>query len=126
MKKFVFLALAVLAISATPALAQTPPVKNPVAITFTSADHANAAVTGYTVEIVRTDGSVLTTLQVAKSNTTVQTNGDIRVPLNVQPIAFGTYTIRAYTVAGTVLSVSSPASDPWERVAGAPSKPTVQ
>jgi hypothetical protein len=128
MKKLVIgLALAMLAISATPSFAQVPPVKNPVGIAFDSPDHANAAVTGYMVEIVKTDGSVLQTLQIQKSNTTVRvSDGKVVVTINVQPITFGTYTFRAFTVAGTVFSVPSPLSDPWERVAGSPSKPIVQ
>lgn len=124
MKQFV-LALG-LVLAASTAYAQTPPVKNPTAIQFTSADHNLTAVTGYEVDIVRSDAVVLQTLQVAKTSTTTLPDGSIRVPLNVQPIAFGTYTVVVRTVAGAIKSDSSVPSDPWERVPGRPGKPTVQ
>jgi hypothetical protein len=105
--------------------AQTPPVKNPTAVTFTSVDHA--ALTGYEVDFVRaSDGTVIQTLTVAKAATTVLTNGDVRISYNVQPVAFGTYTLRVRAVAGALSSSNSPNSDPWERVPGAPSKGVVQ
>lgn len=118
--------IAILA-TATFVLAQIPPVKNPTAVSFTSVDHANAAVTGYEVDIVvNSTNAVLQTIAVAKSATTVLTNGDIRIGLNVQPIAFGTYRIVVRTIAGTVRSSDSVSSDPFERSPGAPSKPVVQ
>lgn len=104
-------------LSVAPAWAQTPPVKNPTAVQFTSADHA--AATGYEVDIlVASSGSVLTTLTLGKG--TVQTDGTILLNLNVQPIAFGSYRLRIRTVAGTFKSVDSVLSDVWERVPGAP------
>lgn len=135
---FILTSLAILAFAGV-AQAQTPPVKNPGGVTFTSVDHNSAAVTGYTVEILRPDNSVLSTIQVAKSATTivdpgtVATGPRVRINLNVQPIAFGNYTLRLFTVAtatapatGSVLSDPSPNSDVWERVPGPPSKGTLQ
>ena len=107
------------------ASAQVPAVKNPSALTFTSADHANAAVTGYEVDILN-GATVVQTLVIAKSATTVLPNGDVKVTLNVQPIAFGTYKLQVRTVAGAVKSDNSVASDDWVRSPGAPSKPIVQ
>lgn len=104
------------------AFAQTPPVKNPSAVTFTSSDHA--AVTGYEVDVM-SGATVLTTLVLGKG--TQAPDGTVTLGLNVQPIAFGTYTLRIRAVASpTLKSANSPSSDAWERVPGAPSKPTVQ
>jgi hypothetical protein len=48
--------------------AQTPPVKNPTALTFTSVDHNNTSVTGYEVDILN-GVSVIQTLNIGKSAT---------------------------------------------------------
>lgn len=126
MKHFRTLILAVVMtlalLHATPVVAQVPPVKNPAAVKFSSVDHG--AATGYEVDIVTSTGTVLTTLTLGKG--AVQTDGDILLSLNVQPIAFGTYRLKLRTVAGTFKSADSPLSDPWERVPGAPSKGVVQ
>lgn len=104
-----------------PALAQVPPAKNPTAVEFMSADHA--AVTGYEVDIL-TGTTVLTTLSLGKG---ALAGGIVTLPLNVQPIAFGTYTLRVRAVASpTLKSENSVVSDPWDRVPGAPSKPTIK
>ena len=115
----------VFALLAVGVFGQTP--RNPTAIAFTSVDHDLAAVTGYEVDIVRSSDNVtVQTLNVAKSTTTKLPTGEIRVTLNVQPIAFGQYRVVVRTVAGTLESDNSLPSDMWERVPGAPSKPAVQ
>jgi hypothetical protein len=106
-----------------PVVAQAQ-VKNPTQVEFTSPDHA--LLSAYEVDIVRADSTVAQTLTIAASMGVVQPNGNIRLMLNVQPIAFGQYTIVVRAVAGTLESDNSPASDPWERVPGAPSKPVVK
>src|SRR3990167_1388606 len=115
------LAIAVV-VAVAGAVAQVPAVKNPSGVTFTSPDHET--VTGYEVDVL-SGTSVLTTLVLGKGTQAV--DGVVTLPLNVQPIAFGTYTLRIRAVASPVLkSANSPASDPWERVPGAPSKGSVQ
>ena len=121
MKRY-FLPLAFVLLLPLVGYAQTPPVKNPSAVSFTSADHAT--VTGYEVDIVTQAGAVLTTIVTGKG--TQAADGTVTLSLNVQPIAFGVYTLKIRAVAGSVKSVDSVASDTWERVPGPPSKPVVQ
>jgi hypothetical protein len=106
------------------ASAQTPPVKNPSAIEFTSTDHAQ--ITAYEVDVVRADGTVVQTLTIAASSAVAQPGGALRLTINMQPIAFGAYTFVVRATAGTVSSPNSAASDSWERSPGAPSKPLVK
>ena len=95
------------------AVAQTPPVKNPSAVSFTSADHAT--VTGYEVDVVNGAGAVVQTIVTGKG--TQAADGTVTLSLNVQPITITTdlYTFRIRAVVGTIKSVDSPSSDPWER-----------
>lgn len=124
MKQFVMAFLTVLCFAGA-ASAQVPAVKNPTAVTFDSVDHAN--LTGYEVDIIRVaDAVVIQTINVAKAATTVLTGGRIKIDLNVQPISFGSYTLKIRSIAGVIESPDSPASDQWERSPGSPSKPTVQ
>lgn len=102
--------------------AQIPAVKNPTKLTFTSPDHANA--TGYEVDILNgTTGALVQTLITDKGTITA---GVVTLILNVQPIAFGSYTFKTRPVAGPVKGEVSVASDPWERTPLATSKPVVQ
>lgn len=108
---------------AVPALAhaQTPAVKNPSGLEFTSADHA--IVTSYELDIVReSDKVVVQTLTVANSPVIALVAGKVVIPLNVQPVTFGSYRIVSRAVAGALKSVDSVPSDVFERVPGAPSK----
>ena len=118
MRKMLVVVLA-LSVCATGVQTQTPPVKNPSGVTFVSPDHDT--ITNYEVDIViASTGSVLTTIVAGKGTLS---NGVVTLPLNVQPIVFGTYTLRVRAVASpTLKSDDSDASDPWERVPGAPSK----
>jgi len=120
-------ALVLVLVSAVEVAAQCvqppPPLRNPSGLCFTSADHAN--VTAYEIDIVKiTDGTVLQTMIVQKSATTM-VGTEVRVDVNVQPVAFGTYTFRARAVVATVKSIDSVPSDPWDRAPGQPSKPKV-
>jgi hypothetical protein len=126
MRVFVCALLLVL-VSAVEARAQCvqppPPLRNPSGLCFTSADHAN--VTAYEIDIVKTsDGAVLQTITVPKTSTTM-VGTEVRVDVNVQPVAFGTYTFRARAVVNTVKSTDSVPSDQWDRAPGQPSKPKV-
>lgn len=120
--KNLLMTVALLLAVASAALAQT--VKNPTRVEFTSPDHANAQVTGYEFDIITTAGAVSQTIVITKSQCTVGTDGvTISATINVQPINFGNYTSKMRTVAGTLKSEDSPASNAWERSPGAPSKP---
>lgn len=126
MKKIVLAVLAlvmlVMLMAASLSYAQVPPVKNPTSIEFLSADHALA--TGYEVDIINNGNVVIATLVTGKG--TQAADGTVTLPLNVQPIAFGTYTSRVRTVAGSAKSATSVSSDPWERGPQATGKPVVK
>lgn len=115
------LTLLLLLLLPSSAFAQVPAVKNPTALSFTSIDHAMAS--GYEVDIVTSTG-VLQTIVTGKG--TQDAAGIVTLILNVQPIAFGTYTFRIRAVAGKVESLDSPSSDPWDRVPGPPGKATIK
>lgn len=112
-----------LLLSPVAAQAQAP-VKNPTAVEFTSPDHA--LLTLYEIDIVRNDGSVAQTLILPKDQAAAQPNGDWRLTINVQPIAFGAYTVVVRAVAGLVKSDNSLPSESWVRAPGPPSKPLVK
>ena len=115
--------LATVLVVATPVAAQVPPVKNPTGIAFTpSPDHA--ALTSYEADIRSSAGTVVQTISLGKP--APNASGEIVVTLNVQPIAFGTYTIVVRSLAGSLSGPPSVPSDAWERVPGAPSKPTMR
>lgn len=124
--KLVF-AVLVLAVAA-----QVPPVKNPRTVIIpcddTSTTNLTCAdakqVTSYEVDIVRTDGSVLQTLNVPA--VPPNASNEVRLAVNVQPTAFGTYTFVVRAIAAGVETDNSPASDPWTRAPGTPGKPLVQ
>jgi hypothetical protein len=129
-----FLCLLFLMIVGLPpeASAQAAPVQNPGLVIFTpSPDHAN--ITSYKLEIIRvSDGSVIQTLDVGKPAPCVTACptgvavGEASAAINVQPIAFGDYTAQMRSVAGAVTGPASPASDPWQRAPGSPSKPKLK
>lgn len=123
MKRYLCAVVCLLALT-IPVFAQTPPVKNPSGVSFTSPDHA--VVTAYEVDVVTSTGTVLTTIVTGRG--TQAADGTVTLSLNTQPITISTefYTFRVRAVVGTIKSVDSPSSDPWERAAGRPSKPVVQ
>lgn len=125
MRIFNFILLAVIGLLLTANYSYSQTVNNPTAVEFTSPDHNVAETTGYEIDIVQ-GSTVVQTLTVAKANTTVLSNGDIHVNVSVQPIKFGTYTVVVRTIAGSLKSSNSLASDPWNRVPGAPGKPIVK
>jgi len=117
-----YLGLLLVLLLSSALLAQVPALKNPTGVTFLSPDHAT--VTGYEIDILSTTGAVVQTLVMGRGTQDAQ--GVVTLTLAVQPIAFGTYTLRIRAVAGTSKSDNSPPSDPWERVPGSPSKPTTK
>ncbi len=102
---------------AAPVSAQAVGPKNPTSATFSSIDHA--AVTGYEIDIIASAGAVVQTLSLGKGVLApagacgVTTDPCVTLTMNVQPIAFGTYTIRVRAIAAAVKSADSPTSDPW-------------
>lgn len=120
MRRILLTLLALVALAA-PAAAQTG-IVNPSALTFTSPDHA--LISAYEVDVVTAAGVVLSTIVTGRG--TQAASGDVTIPLNLQPIAFGVYTFRVRAVAVTVRSKDSPTSDAWTRAPGAPSKPIAQ
>ena len=117
--RFLYFA-AVFCLLAVPVSAQ---VKNPTILTFTSADHNHPQATGYEIDIVKPDGTIVQTITVPKASTTVNSAGSVVVAINVQPVAFGLYTFVSRLMASAIKSPNSPPSDQWERTPGAPSKP---
>jgi hypothetical protein len=104
-------------------LQAVPNVKNPTAVSFKCVDHDRD--TGHDILIV--DNATGTTLQtIAGGDPALDVNGDVTIPLNVQPVAFGTYHIKVRVLAGALSSDLSTPSNVWERVPGAPSKPVVK
>lgn len=106
-----------------PVLAQAADVNNPTAVTWTaSADHAT--VDGYTVEILRPDGSLLQTLDALKP--TPDATNTCRFSLSVQSVAFASgYSVRVRARAGTAVSDWSLSVNKFNRVPGKPGVVTV-
>lgn len=113
-------ALVIALLIATSAQAQN--VKNPTLLTFTSPDWSQ--VVSHEIEIVRTsDGVVIQTLV----DNGPYTSEDISVSINVMPVAFGEYVIKARACALTPCDgIQSDESNKWDRAPGKPSKPLVQ
>lgn len=110
------LALGLSLCASLPAAAQTP-IKNPAALVFACPDHAGDD--QHEIDIVRvSDGVVVAT--VLGGDPPANAAGDVVIPLNVQPIAFGLYRFVARAVAGTVKSDNSLPSEVWERAPGRP------
>jgi len=93
-------------------------VKNPRFIDFECPDHTLDD--QHELEIVRvSDGVVIQTILLGDPPAT--TLGIVTAPLNIQPVAFGTYFVRIRAVVGTVKSELSDPSNTWDRVPGKPS-----
>jgi hypothetical protein len=111
---------------AVPAAAQTPPpdVNNPTKVEWTaSTDHAT--IDGYTLEIVNAANVVIQTIDAGKP--TPDANNVCTVNLNVQPVTFGSgYYITAAARANNVFSTRTVSLNKFNRVPGAPTKPTVK
>jgi len=97
-------------------------VKNPTAVEFTSDDHAK--LTGYEIDIVSSAGAVVQTIPTGKG--TQDPTGLVTVPFAVQPLAFGSYTVRVRSVASALKSVDSAPSPSWDRVPAQPVKVTIR
>src|SRR3990167_849799 len=113
--------LLLLGVTGVTLMAQSP-VKNPRAVVFTCPDHDRDD--GHEVDIVNSAGTVIHTLQ--GGDPPADANGEVTIAINVQPIAFGDYTIIVRAVAGPLRSVNSAPSAVWQRVPGAPSQPGVR
>lgn len=119
------LSIVLLFISAAVIQAQAPAdVSNPTAVQFTaSADHA--AIDSYELDILRPDSTVLQTLNLSKP--TPDATNTITAPINVQPVAFANgYTVRVRAKAGTAVSTDALSLNKFNRVPGAPSRPTIK
>lgn len=117
-----WLMFVVIVLCATAAHAQTREI-NPTRVIFSCADNHDQH-TSHEVDILRVDGTVLQT--VILGTAPPDASGDVTLTINVQPIAFGTYTVRVRAVAGGVKGADSLPSNVWDRVPGAPGKPKVQ
>jgi hypothetical protein len=122
MRRTVCLLVGLLVLFASPVFAQAADVDNPSAVAFTpSIDHA--LVTNYELDILRPDGTVLQTINIAKP--TPDATNTCTAAVNVQPVAFGTgYSFRLRAIAGTAASAYTVSVNKFNRVPGAPSKLT--
>jgi hypothetical protein len=92
-------------------------VKNPSALAFVCPDHGLDD--AHEIAIVRvSDGAVIQTIAAGDPAATPQ--GEVVVPINVQPVAFGRYTFRARAIAAGVAGDWSEDSNVWERAPGRP------
>ena len=100
-----------------------PNVTNPTRVCFeVSPDHDT--IDGYALDLVRDDGSIAQTIDMAKPTPVLTGDGTRWVSwpnLNVMPRAFGEYTsyVRAY--GGGVSGPDSTVSNTWDRSPGPPS-----
>lgn len=105
--------------------AQAPEVnvKNPTTVTFeASPDHA--LVESYELDLLRSDGTVLQTLNVGKPPVV---NGVATATINVQPVTFGVnYSARIRARAGSAVSDYADSVNKFDRAPGAPSNPRLK
>lgn len=122
--KTLMIAAVLLLLSAPLAHAQAAGVDNPRSVSWgVSADHA--AIDGYTVELLRPDGSTLQTLDAGKP--TCSATVDCVFALNVQPVAFGVgYSIRVRARASAATSDWANSVNKFNRVPGKPGVVTIQ
>lgn len=105
------------------AQAPAPVVKNPRAVLFECPDHDRD--TGHELDIIEAaTGKVVQTIVVG--DPAKDGNGDVRVTINVQPIDFGRYVIKARATFATIVSPDSEPSPVWERAPGGPSRLRVE
>lgn len=120
MKKWLFLTFVVSGIVTFFTLAALSQVviKNPSAVAFICPDHLTDD--QHEIDIVRvSDGTIVQTL--LGGDPALNMDGEVVIPVNVQPVGFGLYRFIARAVAGGVRSDNSAPSPIWER---APGKPT--
>lgn len=105
-----------------PALLEAQTVTNPRGLTFTaSADHLT--IDGYSLDILRADSTVAATADLGKP--TPVTNV-CTVTLNSQSLAFGNgYSVRVRARAATAVSDWALSVNTFNRVPGAPGRPTL-
>lgn len=102
-------------------LQTAPLVRNPRYAVFECPDHALD--TNHDIQILKPDGSVLTTLTDVGDPDAV--GGTVTVQFSVQPIAFGQYRARVRAKAGALVGDWSEPSDVWERAPEQTGKPGV-
>lgn len=109
---------------AASAEAQTQePVKNPRAVIFQCPDHDRD--TGHEIDIIdEASGKVVQTI--AAGDPAPDAAGDVRIDINVQPVSFGRYVVRARATFGAIRSPDSTPSPVWERTPGRPSGTRVE
>ena len=95
--------------------AQTP-IKNPSAVAFLCPDHATDD--QHEIDIVRVSDGVV--IQTILGGDPPLVAGEVVIPVNVMPVAFGQYRFVARAVAGIIKSNNSVPSDVWERAPGPP------
>ncbi len=98
------------------------PVRNPTGVMFTCPDHALDD--GHEVDIVDSTGVVVQTIQAGDPPADAQ--GNVSVPINIQPVKFGLYTFVVRAKAGLLMSPNSPPSELWQRSPGAPGIPVAK
>lgn len=107
----------------TATLQAQAPIKNPTAVLFTCPDHALDD--QHELDIIRVSDMVVVQT-ILGGDPPADAAGDVRININVQPVAFGQYTIRVRAVAGALKSDNSAPTAIWERAPGAPTKTRVQ
>lgn len=95
-------------------------MNNPTRIAFSCPDHDFC--TGHEIDFVNQSTSEVDTLQVGRGTVI---DGEVVIDINVQPRKFGQYVNRVRALVGTLESDDSVPSDVWQRVPGAPGKPTL-
>jgi hypothetical protein len=121
----VFATVILAAVLAAPAFQAEPAVKNPTIAEFVCPDHDRDDQHELTIYQNTAAGVAITTILLGDPVADPAT-GLIRVSINVQPIEFGSYYARLVAVAGGLKSDPSVASNVFERVPGAPSKPGIR
>lgn len=114
--------LLIIAFLASIAVSARQNIRNPRAVSFQCPDHAQDD--QHQVDIVSSSGTVIQTI--LGGDPPADGSGVVTIPLNVQPIAFGTnYTVRVRAVAGSAVSDSGVSDNVFDRVPGAPSRVTI-
>jgi hypothetical protein len=97
------------------------PVTNPRAVIFQCPDHAKD--TGHEIDIINAAGVVVQTI--TAGDPAEDAAGDVEIGFNVQPMGFGSYTVKVRATFGAMRSLDSEPSVVWERVPGKPGAPRV-
>lgn len=123
MRRVSLLAVGLVLLTALAAYGQT--VQNPREVTFTpSADHA--VVDAYVIGFFP-PGATSPVQEINLGKPTPDATNTCTATINTQPLPFGAaYIAKVRALAGTLSSVWSDASNPFDRVPGPPSKPAIK